>query len=69
MCANKNELSKVQLYNLLGLDEETRLELAKLHDLSFQPEKASSYIYPLSQNSSAPPLGGYYSAKLERCTR
>jgi hypothetical protein len=55
------------LYRLLGLEtEEKRLALLRLRELGTEPSPTQKYIFPLSNNSSVPPLGDPYVAKLER---
>lgn len=58
---------QVDLYELLDLDTpEKREALLRLKELGNPETPTSGYIFPLSHNSSVPPLGWPYIAKLAR---
>lgn len=60
----------LDMHSILGLDDENlQREILRLRELGTQEAPLQRYIYPLSQNSSMPPLGGSYVAKLERSSR
>gem|GEM_PF-3116784 len=64
---HEQEQTDLDLHRALGLEtDEDRAEFLRLRELGKEPESKQQYIFPLSHNSCAPPLGGPYVAELER---